>query len=176
MTMTNYWDTTAHGLVPVGARVVYTAGTFDILHPGHIRLFEQCRRIAGKDGIVCVGVNSDAFIEKYRGQPPVMSERERSILVAALKDVNSVLTNQDPQQEVMELAFAIGEKSRIADPIGSPRFQKFLVVGSDWAAKDYYAQIGVTQQWLDTQGIVLCYVPYTQGISSMDIKWRTHRK
>jgi len=47
-----------------------------------------------------------------------------------------------------------------------------IVIGSDWARRDYYTQMGFDQDWLDERGIGLCYIPYTQGISSTDIKTR----
>jgi hypothetical protein len=47
-----------------------------------------------------------------------------------------------------------------------------VAIGSDWARKDYYKQMGFTQDWLDTKGIILMYVPYTHGISTTDIKQR----
>ena len=48
----------------------------------------------------------------------------------------------------------------------------FVVIGDDWARKDYYAQMQFTQTWLDVQGIQLVYVPYTQGISTTELKSR----
>lgn len=47
-----------------------------------------------------------------------------------------------------------------------------IAIGSDWAKKDYYAQMGFTQDWLDSNAISLLYIPYTEGISSTDIKRR----
>lgn len=48
----------------------------------------------------------------------------------------------------------------------------YLVVGSDWATRDYYTQMGFTQDWLDERGITLCFVPYTRGISTTEIRGR----
>jgi len=48
----------------------------------------------------------------------------------------------------------------------------FVVIGDDWARKDYYAQMQFTQDWLDGNKIQLIYVPYTNGVSSTDIKAR----
>jgi hypothetical protein len=47
-----------------------------------------------------------------------------------------------------------------------------VAIGSDWARKDYYTQMAFDQDWLDDRGISLCYIPYTQGISSTAIKER----
>ncbi|NBQ97860.1 MAG: hypothetical protein EBU12_06495, partial [Microbacteriaceae bacterium] len=48
----------------------------------------------------------------------------------------------------------------------------FVVIGSDWAIRDYYAQMQFTQAWLDDLEITLLYVPYTEGISTTDLKKR----
>ena len=45
----------------------------------------------------------------------------------------------------------------------------FIVVGSDWAKKDYYKQMNFTQEWLDENNIILIYLPYTKNISSTNI-------
>jgi hypothetical protein len=46
----------------------------------------------------------------------------------------------------------------------------YIIIGSDWARRDYYAQMGFDQDWLDERNIGLIYVPYTAGISSTDLK------
>jgi glycerol-3-phosphate cytidylyltransferase-like family protein len=47
-----------------------------------------------------------------------------------------------------------------------------IAVGSDWARKDYYKQMGFDQDWLDERNIKLLYIPYTQGISTTELKRR----
>jgi glycerol-3-phosphate cytidylyltransferase-like family protein len=47
-----------------------------------------------------------------------------------------------------------------------------IAIGSDWARKDYYKQMGFDQDWLDDHRISLMYIPYTAGISSTEIKRR----
>jgi glycerol-3-phosphate cytidylyltransferase-like family protein len=51
-----------------------------------------------------------------------------------------------------------------------------IVIGSDWARRDYYTQMGFTQDWLDERGIGLVYIPYTAGISSTEIKARLAKR
>ena len=55
-------------------QIVYTGGTFDLLHSGHIRFLKACRRLVGADGEVVVSLNTDAFIEAYKGKPPVITD------------------------------------------------------------------------------------------------------
>lgn len=49
-----------------------------------------------------------------------------------------------------------------------------VIIGSDWARRDYYKQMGFTQDWLDDRGIVLAYIPYYKNISSSSIRTRAY--
>ncbi len=47
-----------------------------------------------------------------------------------------------------------------------------IVVGSDWATKDYVGQIGVTWKWLEEHNIGVCYYPRSLDMSTSKIKSR----
>lgn len=49
--------------------IVYTGGTFDLPHKGHYRLLKRAAEI----GIVVVALNTDEFIQSYKGKPPILS-------------------------------------------------------------------------------------------------------
>lgn len=132
---------------------VYTGGTFDLLHRGHIELLRRCADF----GSVTVSLNTDEFIEAYKGSRPVMSYAEREAVLLGCRWVDEVVPNWG------------GADSRIAIDVVKPNL---IVVGSDWATRNYHAQMGFDQAWLDERGIGLCYVPYSWGISSTDIKKR----
>lgn len=137
--------------------IVYTGGTFDLFHSGHVNLLKRCREVAGSDGIVVVSLNTDDFIEKYKGKPPICSEEERKAVLESCIYVDKVVMNVG------------GEDSKIAIELASPNY---IVIGSDWAKKDYYKQMQFDQDWLDERGIGLVYVPYTRTISTTQIKSR----
>ena len=120
-------------------------------------LLARCKEIAGEDGLVIVSLNTDEFIEQYKGKPPVCSTQERRAVLYACKYVDKVILNVG------------GADSKIAIELADP---DYIVVGSDWAKKDYYKQMQFTQEWLDERLIGLVYVPYTDSISSTDIKKR----
>lgn len=136
---------------------VYTGGTFDLFHAGHVKFLERCRQF----GKVTVALNTDEFIEAYKGKPPVMSYQERAEVLLACRFVHDVVPNFD------------GADSRTAIEWVEP---DLIVIGSDWAVRDYHAQMGFDQAWLDERGIGLCYLPYTKGVSSTDIKARISRR
>ena len=77
-----------------GRRVVFTNGCFDLLHPGHVRSLEQARALG--DALI-VGLNSDAGVRQLKGEGrPVIPERERAEILAALECVDAVVIFDDP--------------------------------------------------------------------------------
>ena len=140
---------------PLGL-VVYTGGTFDLFHAGHVKFLRECALI----GEVVVALNTDEFIAAYKGKPPVMSYEERKTVLEACRFVSAVVKNEN------------GADSK---PTIQEVMPDAIVIGSDWARKDYHKQMGFTQDWLDSLGIWLVYVPYTADISSTIIKQRLTR-
>jgi len=70
-------------------RIVFANGCFDILHVGHIRYLEGAR--AQGDALV-VGVNADSSVCGLKGPGrPILGERARALLVAALRAVDYVV-------------------------------------------------------------------------------------
>lgn len=137
-----------------------TIGTFDLLHPGHVELFADCRRLVGPEGRVVVGVNSDDFVKRYRGAEPVMLCWQRMQLVAALRNVDAVVVNHQHDSTVRSL-------------LGQLDFGDYLVIGSDWLERDYLGQIGVTVGELAAAHIALVYSPRRSGgPSSTELKRR----
>jgi glycerol-3-phosphate cytidylyltransferase len=133
--------------------LIYTGGTFDLFHAGHAEFLRRCSEL----GRVVVALNTDEFIEEYKGKPPVISYRDRADVLLACRYVDQVVPNIG------------GTDSRITIETVMPHL---IVIGSDWARRDYYTQMAFDQDWLDDRGIGLCYIPYTQGISSTAIKER----
>ena len=137
--------------------VIYTGGTFDLFHRGHANFLYHCSKIAGNDGTVVVSLNTDEFIAEFKGKPPIISYEDRKDVLLSCAWVDEVIPNVG------------GADSKPAISMVNP---DFVVVGSDWAKKDYYAQMQFTQEWLDENDITLIYIPYTEGISSTEIKKR----
>ena len=62
---------------------VMIAGTFDILHPGHIFLINE----AAKLGDVYVVVATDKNRELYSGEAPIVPEQQRLEIIKNIKNV-----------------------------------------------------------------------------------------
>jgi glycerol-3-phosphate cytidylyltransferase len=133
-------------------RKVYTGGTFDLFHRGHVNFLRQCKEIGD---YVIVSLNTDEFIYRYKGEYPVVSYEDRKEVLLSCKYVDKVIPNSE------------GEDSKPTILDVNP---KFIVIGSDWAKKDYYKQMNFTQEWLDENGYMLIYIPYTENVSTTLIK------
>jgi len=140
---------------------VISLGTFDLLHSGHIKLFKRCKELAGKDEVI-IGLNTDTFIHSYKGKLPIMSYEEREEMILEVGIVDKVIPNDQ----------TLKGSSAIDTVIASGA--KLIVIGSDWAKKDYPAQLGTTWDELQDLGISVCFVPYTRGVSTTEIKRRLH--
>jgi len=77
-----------------GRQVVFTNGCFDLLHPGHLETLENARGLG--DALV-VGVNSDRSVREMKGAGrPIVPQRERAEVLAALACVDAVVIFDEP--------------------------------------------------------------------------------
>lgn len=68
--------------------VVFTNGTFDILHRGHADYLAAARSLGD---VLIVGVNTDASIRRIKGHGrPINTNRDRAAVLAALASVDYV--------------------------------------------------------------------------------------
>ena len=74
-------------------RIVFTNGCFDLLHVGHTRFLQQARALG--DCLV-VGVNRDASVRSIKPGRPLVMERQRAEVVAALACVDHVVIFDAP--------------------------------------------------------------------------------
>jgi D-glycero-D-manno-heptose 1,7-bisphosphate phosphatase len=69
-----------------GKSVGFTSGAFDLLHAGHADYLEKAKALCD---VLVVGVNTDRSVREYKGPGrPIVPERERIRLVAALQSVD----------------------------------------------------------------------------------------
>ena len=132
--------------------ILYTGGTFDLFHSGHVNFLKHCKKLSYK---VIVCLNTDEFIEQYKGKKPIVPYQDRLEVLTACRYVDDVVPNLG------------GSDSKPSILLVKP---DIIAVGDDWAKKDYYKQMSFTQQWLDDNHITLIYMPYKQGISSTLLK------
>jgi rfaE bifunctional protein nucleotidyltransferase chain/domain len=80
-------------------KVVFANGCFDILHVGHVRYLEGART---EGDALIVGVNADSSVCGLKGPGrPILDERARAVLVAALRAVDYVVIFPEPNVEAL---------------------------------------------------------------------------
>ena len=72
-----------------GLRVGFTNGCFDLLHPGHVKLLAEARKLCDR---LVVGLNTDASIARLKGpERPIQTELARAEVIGALRSVDLVV-------------------------------------------------------------------------------------
>ena len=129
-----------------GRRVVFTNGCFDLLHPGHIETLEKARNLG--DALL-VGVNSDRSVREMKGAGrPILPERERAEILAALECVDGVVIFDKPTpQEIITLLLP-----------------DVLVKGGDWASDQI-----VGREEVEAAGGKVVSIPVLAGYSTTAI-------
>lgn len=128
--------------------IVYTLGTFDLLHVGHLVLLEYCKSLGD---ILAVGVASDRVVNSYKPNVPVIPLEERMEMLKALRCVDIV-------RPYYELEYVSGCKALNAD---------IFVVGEDWGSKPHNIAV---ESYLKSEGKQITQVPYNPRTSSTRIK------
>jgi len=127
---------------------VYTVGTFDLLHVGHLVLLEHCRTLG--DTLV-VGVASDEVVNSYKPNIPVIPLKQRMEMIKALKCVDNV-------RAYNELEYVSACKELDVD---------IFVIGEDWGDKPHNIAV---EEYLKSKGKQIVQVTYNAQTSSTRIK------
>jgi rfaE bifunctional protein nucleotidyltransferase chain/domain len=78
--------------MPSNSNTVWLNGTFDVLHMGHITLFRKARKLAGPNGRVIVGTDSDERVRELKGPTrPINNIYDRVDFLRAIKYIDGVV-------------------------------------------------------------------------------------
>ena len=130
----------------VGRQAVFTNGCFDILHPGHVYILKESRKLGE---LLIVGLNSDASVKRLKGETrPYHCFEDRAAVLAALACVDYVVGfDEDTPKQLIEAL--------------TP---KILVKGGD-----YNHDTIVGADWVTSHGGEVKVVPLLQGHSTTGI-------
>ena len=128
--------------------VVYTVGTFDLLHVGHLALLNHCKLLGD---ILVVGVASDAVVNMYKPNVPIVPLEQRVEMLEALSCVDIV-------RPYHQLEYVSGCKAVGVD---------IFVVGEDWGKKQHNLDVN---NYLRKMGKEIVKVTYNPRTSSTKIK------
>lgn len=128
--------------------VVYTVGTFDLLHVGHLALLEYCSTLGD---VVAVGVASDNVVSSYKPNMPIIPLDQRVEMLQALRCVDIV-------RPYDKLEYVSACKELKPD---------IFVIGEDWGDKPHNLEV---ESYLISEGKKIIQVSYNPQTSSTKIK------
>ena len=128
--------------------IIYTVGTFDLLHVGHLALLEYCKSLGD---VLAVGVASDRVVNSYKPNVPVIPLEQRMEMLSALGCVDIV-------RPYDELEYVSGCKEINPD---------IFVIGEDWGNKPHNLAV---ESYLKSAGKQIKQVHYNPRTSSTTIK------
>ena len=130
----------------IGKTVVFTNGCFDILHKGHLKLFEKAKSLG--DTLI-VAINSDSSVRKIKGQKrPINSAKDRAAVLSAITFVDYVTTfsETNPGRAIEKLKPDV------------------LVKGGDWKMGEI-----IGRAFVESGGGKVYVVPLAKGYSTSSI-------
>jgi glycerol-3-phosphate cytidylyltransferase len=128
-----------------GGKTVFIGGVWDMLHVGHLNIFERAKRLGTR---LIVGVLTDEAAQAYK-DTPIIPFADRKRMVEALKIADRVVeqTDRDPVADLERLKI----------------MPHYLVHGDDW-------EHCPGEDWMRAQGGRVVFFPYTNDVSSTKIK------
>lgn len=81
-------------------KIVFTNGCFDLLHIGHVNLFQKAKTLGD---VLVVAINSDASLAQLKGSKrPLVSQTDRTQILAALSCIDYVVVfNEQTPYELL---------------------------------------------------------------------------
>lgn len=134
------------GFKKQGAKVVFTNGCFDLIHGGHVYLFQTCRKMGD---VLIVGVNDDDSLRKIKGPlRPIFPLTERLEILSAIQEVDYLVSFSEttPWKIIAELRPDV------------------LVKGGDWKPDEV-----VGRKEVEEAGGEVRVIPYKEGQSTSHI-------
>ena len=128
---------------------IWINGCFDVLHRGHIELFEYCKDIGGENCHVRVGIDSDNRVSELKGPTrPINNQDDRKYFLESIKYVDEVVVFESETQ----LINSIKTYSPQIMVVGSD-YKNKRVIGSEYTKKlvffdkiDGYSSTGILEK------------------------------
>ena len=103
------------------------AGNFDVIHPGYIYMFDECKKHCD---ILLLLLHDDPSIERPEKIKPILDLSERNMILSSLKQVDRIITYQiesdlydilkTEQIDIRFLGDDYKDKSFTGDDLGIP--------------------------------------------------------
>jgi glycerol-3-phosphate cytidylyltransferase len=126
--------------------VVYTSGTFDLFHVGHLNILQRSKKLGD---ILIVGVSTDELVKSYKKRKPIVPLKDRMRIIENCRCVDKVIVQR-----------------RLLDIEDLKRYNvSTITIGDDWKTKHLKGL-----DWARKHGKKVVYFPYTTSVSTTEIR------
>ena len=125
---------------------VITVGVFDYFHLGHLRLFENAKKLG--DYLIVAVQDGDCILKTKPNANVLYTTEQRVDLVKSLRVVDEVIIYQDVDKTLPEVDFDV------------------FAIGEDQSHAGFQRAV----KWCKENGKVVVTLPRTPGICSSEIK------
>jgi D-beta-D-heptose 7-phosphate kinase/D-beta-D-heptose 1-phosphate adenosyltransferase len=110
---------------------IWTNGCYDILHIGHIKLFEKAKSLGD---YLIVGIDSDTRVRQLKGNnKPINCQEHRKQMLESIKFIDQVIVF-NTEKELSELI----RNSSIDTIIVGDDYKDKMVVGCEFAKQTFF--------------------------------------
>lgn len=123
-------------------KTVLTFGVFDMMHIGHVILFEKAQKLGDR---LIVAVQDDETVLKYKPEAKLIyNTQERIYMVSSVRYVDEAIVYSDVDSDIQKVDFDI------------------FAIGEDQLHKGFQNAV----EWCENHGKVVIRIPRTENISS----------
>ena len=101
-----------------------------------------------------MSLNTDEFVLRYKGRSPTMSLEDRAVMLQSCRYVDKVIVNFGCEDSKPAIR----------------RIHPDVIVAAGWGTNDLMRQMSLTVDWLEEMGIRIVQFPYTDGVSTTEIR------
>ena len=122
------------------------AGNFDVIHPGYVYMFDECKKHCD---ILLLLLHEDPSIERPEKIKPILNLNERDMILSSLKQIDRIITYQiesdlydilkTEQIDIRFLGDDYKNKSFTGDDLNIPIH--YLVRSHDWSTTKFKKMI-----------------------------------
>ena len=131
--------------------IVYTAGTWDLFHIGHLNIIRSSKELGGR---LIVGVSTDELVASYKKYTPIVPYEDRAEIIKGCRYVDEVV-KQEKLLDIQQIKDLQADILTIADS-----WKNEYLEGLEWAKKN----------------IRVVFLPYTSKVSSTYLKHKIKRE
>lgn len=134
--------------------IVLATGVFDLFHIGHLQFLEQAAALGDR---LIVGVQTDEWVEEYKGCRPIYPLQHRLRIVSALACVDVAVPVHGPEDEVGAVLMGVAIRAVSTDHGYLPLHQPL-------------------QEKMEAAGVKYVEIPRTPDISTTEIKEKCYEE